>query len=81
MSAVQHHGLSSPLPLVSLEDISVRLDELDILKQVNFTLHEREIVTLIGPNGACKSTLIKILLGIMQPSTGHVRTSKPLKMS
>ena len=50
MSAVQHHGLSSPLPLVSLEDISVRLDELDILKQINFTLHEREIVTLIGPN-------------------------------
>ena len=60
MSAVQHHGLSSPLPLVSLEDISVRLDELDILKQINFTLHEREIVTLIGPNGAGKSTLIKI---------------------
>ena len=60
MSAVQHHGLSSPLPLVSLEDISVRLDELDILKQINFTLHEREIVTLIGPNGARKSTLIKI---------------------
>ncbi|MEN8383226.1 zinc ABC transporter ATP-binding protein ZnuC [Acinetobacter radioresistens] len=81
MSAVQHHGLSSPLPLVSLEDISVRLDELDILKQVNFTLHEREIVTLIGPNGAGKSTLIKILLGIMQPSTGHVRTAKTLKMS
>jgi len=81
MSAVQHHGLSSPLPLVSLEDISVRLDELDILKQINFTLHEREIVTLIGPNGAGKSTLIKILLGIMQPSTGHVRTAKTLKMA
>lgn len=51
--------------LVELSQISVRIDERDILKHVDFVLHEREIVTLIGPNGAGKSTLIKVLLGIV----------------
>ena len=53
--------------LVELSQISVRIDERDILKHVDFVLHEREIVTLIGPNGAGKSTLIKVLLGIVHP--------------
>lgn len=35
--------------LVELSQISVRIDERDILKHVDFVLHEREIVTLIGP--------------------------------
>ena len=34
--------------LVELSQISVRIDERDILKHVDFVLHEREIVTLIG---------------------------------
>ena len=50
--------------LIQLQQVSVRRDERDILRQVDFSLHAQEIVTLIGPNGAGKSTLIKVLLGI-----------------
>jgi len=67
--------------LVELSQISVRIDERDILKHVDFVLHEREIVTLIGPNGAGKSTLIKVLLGIVHPNFGEIKTTKPLKFS
>ena len=67
--------------LVELSQISVRIDERDILKHVDFVLHEREIVTLIGPNGAGKSTLIKVLLGIVHPNAGDIKTTKPLKFS
>lgn len=68
-------------PLIELRGIQVRIDERDILKNVDFSLHPQEIVTLIGPNGAGKSTLIKVLLGILKPKSGHVISHKALKFS
>jgi zinc transport system ATP-binding protein len=79
MSSVQHSSISPSL--IELENISVRRDERDILRNVNFALQANEIVTLIGPNGAGKSTLIKVLLGIMQPNAGKVTFAKKLKMA
>ncbi|MCW8039178.1 MULTISPECIES: zinc ABC transporter ATP-binding protein ZnuC [Acinetobacter] len=79
MSAVQQ--TLSTAPLIELKNIHVRIDERDILKNVDFTLHDREIVTLIGPNGAGKSTLIKVLLGILKPKSGQVIAAKNLKFS
>lgn len=67
--------------LISLDKISVRLNERDILKNIDFALFEREIVTLIGPNGAGKSTLIKVLLGIVKASAGQIHQQKKLKFS
>jgi zinc transport system ATP-binding protein len=80
LSAVSPQISLDPV-LVELSQISVRIDERDILKHVDFVLHEREIVTLIGPNGAGKSTLIKVLLGIVHPNAGDIKTTKPLKFS
>ena len=73
--------INSDPVLVELSQISVRIDERDILKHVDFSLHEQEIVTLIGPNGAGKSTLIKVLLGIVRPNAGEIKTTKSLKFS
>ena len=68
-------------PLVQLNQINVRIDERDILKNVDFSIHENEIVTLIGPNGAGKSTLIKVILGITKPSSGQIQNKKSLKLA
>lgn len=76
-----HQPITSPAALIELKGISVRIDERNILKQVDFSLHEKEIVTLIGPNGAGKSTLIKVLLGIVQPSAGQKISAKKLKLA
>lgn len=65
--------------LIQLEQIDVSIDQRAILKQVDFSLHAKEIVTLIGPNGAGKSTLIKVLLGILQPQRGQVIRQPKLK--
>ncbi len=46
-----------------IDELSVKIDGEDILKDVNLHLHCGEIVALIGPNGAGKSTLIKSILG------------------
>jgi zinc transport system ATP-binding protein len=67
--------------LIELNKIHVRIDERDILKQVDFALHQQEIVTLIGPNGAGKSTLIKVMLGIVKPYAGQVISHRKLKFS
>ncbi len=80
MSAVSQQ-IKNNNALISLDKISVRLNERDILKNIDFALYEREIVTLIGPNGAGKSTLIKVLLGIVKASAGQIHQQKKLKFS
>jgi ABC-type branched-subunit amino acid transport system ATPase component/ABC-type branched-subunit amino acid transport system permease subunit len=44
-----------------------------ILNDVSFTLHENEIIALLGRNGAGKSTLLKTLIGIAPASTGSIK--------
>ena len=80
MSAVSQQ-IKNNNALISLDKISVRLNERDILKNIDFALYEREIVTLIGPNGAGKSTLIKVLLGIVKASAGQIHQQKKIKFS
>lgn len=70
-----------PAPLISLQQIYVRIDDREILKQVDFDLQPNEIVTIIGPNGAGKSTLIKVLLGILKPNSGQIKKSPNLKFA
>jgi ABC-type uncharacterized transport system ATPase subunit len=41
-------------------------------KNINITLHEGEIISLLGENGAGKSTLMNVLYGLYQPTTGHI---------
>src|ERR1700690_3352478 len=43
---------------------------IEALKGVSFSLERGEIVGMIGPNGSGQSTLIKILCGILEPSSG-----------
>lgn len=43
------------------------------LSQVSFTVHRKELVSVIGPSGCGKSTLVRILAGLATPSSGAVR--------
>ncbi len=47
-----------------------RYKTVDAVKDVTFTVEEGEVVAFLGPNGAGKSTTIKMLTGILQPSSG-----------
>lgn len=49
-----------------------RADEVNALSGVDLEIHRGELVTVVGSNGAGKSSLVKIVAGAEQPSTGSV---------
>jgi ABC-2 type transport system ATP-binding protein len=57
---------------ISVEHVSKRFGAQDALKDINFTIRSGEIVGFIGPNGAGKSTTMKIICGLMAPTSGEV---------
>lgn len=60
-------------PPVECRDLRVVRERRTILDKLNFTIHPGELVTIIGPNGVGKSTLLLTLLGILRPAAGEVR--------
>lgn len=63
----------SPRLLIDLQDVWAGYEADTVLEQVTFTLYEGDFVGLIGPNGGGKTTLIKVILGLVEPSRGHVK--------
>jgi zinc transport system ATP-binding protein len=59
-------------PVVTLEDVSFDYDGVPVLEGVDLTVARREFLGLVGPNGGGKSTLLKIVLGLLEPSRGRV---------
>lgn len=49
--------------ILEIKHLSVNLNGIDVLKDVNLTLDEKEYLGIIGPNGAGKTTLLKAILG------------------
>ncbi len=46
--------------------------EIQVLNDINFSLNEGEILTLLGPSGSGKSTILNILTGLLEPTSGEV---------
>ncbi len=63
---------SLPTGDLTLRGVEVRAGATTILSGMNLTLRPGELVGLIGPSGAGKSTMIKVLLGIREPTEGKV---------
>ncbi len=59
---------------ISVQNISFRYDNTttDALKNVSFTLQKGESIGIVGETGSGKSTLVDVLLGLLQPHTGEV---------
>lgn len=58
--------------MLSLKDVTVSFDGKTILKDLNLTINEGDVVAIIGPSGAGKSTLIRTMNYLVKPLKGHV---------
>jgi ABC-type multidrug transport system fused ATPase/permease subunit len=58
--------------LVVFEDIDFLYENKSILESFSLTLHKGELVGMTGPSGKGKSTLINLLLGFLEPSSGEI---------
>ena len=59
--------------MLEAQDLSVSYGRIKALHEMNLTLEAGEIVTVLGANGAGKSSLLKALQGMVPPSAGQVR--------
>ena len=60
-------------PLIQLSDIAAAYDRKTVLEHVDLTVYEHDFLGVIGPNGGGKTTLMKIMLGLLKPTQGEVR--------
>jgi D-xylose transport system ATP-binding protein len=65
--------LDTKTPLVEMTDISISFGGIRAVDQASVTLHQGEVVGLLGHNGAGKSTLIKILSGAYKRDSGEIK--------
>ncbi len=59
--------------VVDITGMTFSYDGVPVLEDVNLTVTERDLACVVGPNGGGKTTLLKLLLGVYQPSRGTVR--------
>ena len=59
--------------ILKVDDINVYYGAIHAIKGVSFEVNEGEVVTLIGANGAGKSTILKTVAGLLSSRTGSVQ--------
>ena len=60
------------MSMLKVEDLHVYYGSIHAIKGISFEVNEREIVTLIGANGAGKSTTLNTVAGLLKPRSGSV---------
>jgi ABC-2 type transport system ATP-binding protein len=64
-----------PDQVLSLDRVSKRFGATDALREVSFSVMRGEMFGLIGPDGAGKTTTIRLLCGLLRPDTGAIRVA------
>ena len=59
-------------PLIDAREIVLSFGTRRVLDRVDLSIERREIVTLIGPNGSGKTSLARVLLGLLQAQEGQI---------
>ncbi len=58
---------------IDLENVTVRYDGNTVLESIDFQVEQGKFIGLIGPNGGGKTTLLKVILGMIKPEEGVVK--------
>ncbi len=59
-------------PLISVRDVFFSYAYEPVLKKISLDIYDKDFLAIIGPNGGGKTTLLKIILGLLKPDSGKV---------
>ena len=65
--------MSPPEAAIELAHVSFRYEDVPVLEDISLTVPKGDFLAVIGPNGCGKTTLLRIILGLLSPTTGTVR--------
>ena len=63
-------------PIIEIEHLSAGYENKQVLDDVNLTVYQDDYLGIIGPNGGGKTTLMRLILGLKEPSDGNIRYFK-----
>jgi polar amino acid transport system ATP-binding protein len=66
------------LSQIEIKSLNAYYDKLHVLKDINLNVEKGEILSLIGPSGSGKSSLLKMLVGLLTPKSGEVSLNNDL---
>ena len=61
--------------MIRLVNVNMDFRDKQILKDINLTIEQGEIMVIIGPSGSGKSTLLRLIIGLLKPTTGEIWVS------
>jgi len=66
-------------PLIEIKNISAGYNGSKIIENINLTVFENDFLGIIGPNGGGKSTLLKVIIGLLKSEKGEVIFKRKVK--
>ena len=69
-------------PIIKIEHLAAGYEGKEVLHDVNLTIYQDDYLGIIGPNGGGKTTLMRLILGLMNPTEGNIsyyKDGKPVK--
>jgi zinc transport system ATP-binding protein len=66
-------GVSMKQAVIEVRQVNLTQNGQSVLEDINLTIREHEFHAIIGPNGGGKTTILKVILGLIRPDSGTVR--------
>ena len=63
------------MPIIEIKDLDFAYSDATVLEAVNLSVSEQDFLAIIGPNGGGKTTLLKLMLGLLTPCGGSIRVN------
>lgn len=59
--------------VIEIKNLYVSYNDIPVLENINITVYRKQFLAIIGPNGGGKTTLLKVILGIIEPNKGKIK--------
>jgi zinc transport system ATP-binding protein len=60
---------------IEIKNLYLSYNDIPVLENINITVYKKQFLAIIGPNGGGKTTLLKVILGIIEPNNGEIKIS------